>query len=156
MKTRRRLTDRERVQSWIATAALAVAGAIALMILVLRLAHTQAAKSQLGDTVFAVGRASVFAPKIDKDGPLLFPDLRDRSTKLNVYVQHIGTGPYRGWLAFDAHTSDVGCLVSLDRRTHQLRDCHGVVYPPDGTGLTHYEVTVDHAGKVTVDLSRPR
>jgi hypothetical protein len=147
---------REQARSWILIATLALAAAILLLVFVLRLSHTQGAKTQLGDSVFTVGRAAVLAPKVDAGGPLLFPDLRHRSTNLNVFVQHVGPGPNRGWLAFDAHTSDVGCLVTLDRRSRALTDCHGIRYPPDGAGLRHYQVTIDSSGKVVVDLSQPQ
>jgi hypothetical protein len=149
-------TRRAKARSWIAIATLAVVAAVLLLVFVLRLSHTTGAKTHLGDSVFTVGRASAFAPKVDRDGPLLFPDLRTHSRLLNVYVQHVGPTPSAGWLAFDAHTANAGCLVALDRRTLALRDCHGRTYPRDGGDLVHYKVTVGADGKVVVDLSQHR
>ncbi|MDQ1403710.1 MAG: hypothetical protein QOG03_2026 [Actinomycetota bacterium] len=147
---------RDRARSWILIAGLAVAAAVLLLVFVLRLSHTTGAKTQLGTDVFVVGKATTFAPKVKATGPLLFADLRAHSRQLNVYVQHVGADPRRGWMAFDAHTpDDVRCLVALDRRTLGLRDCHGHPYPPDGAGLTHYKVTIDPADQVVVDLSQP-
>jgi hypothetical protein len=149
-------TRRDKARSWIAIAILAVVAAVLLLVFVLRLSHTTGAKTQLGDSVFTVGRATTFAPKVDRGGPLLFPDLRTHSRLLNVYVQHVGPTPTTGWMAFDAHTTDAACLITLDRRTLALRDCHGRTYPRDGGDLVHYKVTVRTDGKVVVDLSQTR
>ncbi len=135
---------------------LAVLTAILVVVFVLRLARQPGARVNLGDQEFVVGRATVFAAQINRTGPLIFPPPRGT---LVLYLQHLGSDPAHGWLAFSAHPPDeinARCVVRwrparrdfIDDRDH----CRGAVYPADGAGLPQYPARVDPGGQLIVNL----
>lgn len=131
---------------------LAVLTAVLLIVFVLRLSRRPGAKVNLGDQEFGLGRDVVFAAKVTAHGPLIFAPLRGSIT---LYVQHLGSDPARGWLAFGAH--DPGqpptCFVMWRPATHDFVDpCNKAVYPADGTGLDQYATRVDRTGEVIINL----
>lgn len=140
-------------------AVLAVLTAVLVVVFVLRLARQPGARVNLGDQEFVMGRATVFAARIARTGPLIFPPPRGR---LILYVQHLGPDPAHGWLAFSAHPADEAsaqCVVRwrpaqgdfIDDRAHS-DDCRGTVYPPDGAGLPQYAARVETGGNLIVNL----
>lgn len=134
---------------------LAVLTAVLLIVFVLRLARTPGARVNLGDQEFAVGRATVFAPVVAAHGPLIFAPLRGSIT---LYVQHLGTDPAKGWLAFGAHDSGQAtkCVVKWRPSTRDFLDpCNQAVYPEDGRGLDQYATRVDPSGQIIINLRQP-
>lgn len=130
--------------------ALALSGALVWS--VVRFASANPDKANLGDPVFTVGSAKRFARQIDKHGPILFQDPLSLGRGRNLYVQHLGTDPDKGWSAIEARLpDDKACEVTwlLDRSS--FVDCRGNRHPPDGEGLTTYPGTVEN-GRVRVDL----
>ena len=109
----------------------------------------------LGDERFEVGNAEEIIELIDEgDGlPALFPDLVSRGR--NIFVQHTGTDPEKGWVAFGAFDpDDPRCGVEIDREAKTLVNAcdRDVTYPLDGEGLRFYPATVED-GKVIVDIN---
>jgi hypothetical protein len=98
---------------------------------------------------FDVGPAKDRAAAVDRDQtPLLFQDpvQFDRP----IYVQHLGSDPKAGWLAFDAALGS--CVLTWHRDTQEFTDCNGRRLPAAGGDMHHYPATVqnDH---VIVDLN---
>lgn len=109
-------------------------------------------KANLGDPVFNVGSADRLSKEIDRRGPLLFQDPLSLGRGRNLYIQHLGDDPDKGWSAIEARLPDSeACAVTwvLDKDT--FVDCRGKRHPPDGEGLVTYEGTVE-GGQVRVDL----
>ncbi|HWW54448.1 MAG TPA: hypothetical protein VNY84_11800 [Acidimicrobiales bacterium] len=140
-------------------AAAAVIGAILLVVLLIQLASSNKIKSHLGSSVFDAGRAKFLADQIaapakaGRGGPLLFQALVRQK---DIYLQHQGTDPATGWLAFDAHTPGQlrTCVLQWIPASGQFRDpCTTTAYPADGTGLPHYATSVSSAEHVIVDLN---
>ena len=107
---------------------------------------------QLGDDRFDFGPAAARADAIDRDGPVLLPDVA--SGQREIWVQHLGDDPEAGWLVFDARRADAGreCpLVWVGADEHFVDDCTGEVVPADGDGLRQYSVEVVD-GVVFIDL----
>jgi hypothetical protein len=101
------------------------------------------------DAEFNVGDAEARAAAIERDRtPLLFQD--PAASERPIWVNHVGDDPATGWYAFGATAGD-GCVVEWDVDEQEFFDCNDVRYPPDGLGLTQYEVRVDD-GDVIVDL----
>ncbi len=101
------------------------------------------------DPEFNVGEAEARAETIERDNhPLLFPD--PAAGERPIWVNHVGDDAEDGWVAFAAHT-DTNCLVEWDAGRAEFVDCDGTRYPPDGEGLTQYQVEVED-GDVIVDL----
>jgi hypothetical protein len=145
-----------RRQAVVVTSGLLVVAAVLLVVFVLQLSSKPNAKVNLGTSTFKVGNAERFAKPIARDGPLLFQDLLNKSR--DIYVQHIGSDPKTGWIAFESHANSEPrtCQLRWRRSTHDFLDpCSKEVVPADGAGLVHYKVTVDPDGVVIVDLRSP-
>jgi hypothetical protein len=145
----------KRGTSLLIIAVLTVVTAVLLLIFVLRLAKQPGAKVNLGSPVFDVGKADVFAPDVARFGPLKFQALRGGA---DIFVQHLGPAPKRGWLAFETHSPDEPrtCVLQWQPRSHDFSDpCSHRTFPADGTGLTQYAVRVDSSGHVVVTLRQP-
>ena len=137
----------------------ALALAAALVWAVVNFASENPDQANLGDPVFNVGRTDRLSKEIDKRGPFLFQDPLSLGRGRNLYVQHLGTDPDKGWSAIEARLpDDTSCPVTWDRARSAFVDCRGGRHPADGTGLTTYPGTVRN-GQVRVDLrtaaSRP-
>jgi hypothetical protein len=133
-------------------AVLAVLTAVLLVVFVLRLAKQPGAKVNLGSQEFDVGKAVVFAPDVARFGPLKFQALRGQ---VDIFVQHLGPDPKRGWLAFETHPPDEPrtCLLRWQPVTHDFLDpCTNRTFPADGAGLLQYPARVDSGGHVIVTL----
>ena len=143
-------------------ATVAAAGVIAaglIVVLLVQLASSNKIKSHLGSPVFNAGRAKFLADQIaapakdGRGGPLLFQALvRQR----DIYLQHEGADPAKGWLAFDAHTPGQprSCVLEWLPASSRFRDpCTTTTYPSDGAGLPQYATSVNSAGNVVVDLN---
>ncbi|MGQ0616801.1 MAG: hypothetical protein ACT4PW_07390 [Acidimicrobiia bacterium] len=99
---------------------------------------------------FDAGPAKARAAAIERDRyPLLFQDPAVFTRP--IWVQHLGSDPLRGWLAFDAAVE--GCALAWEPDAQEFRDCAGRAYPPDGEGLRAYPVRVTRDEHVVVDLN---
>ena len=157
----RRKPRRPRGAGFATGAAAAVIGAVLIVVLLVQLASSNNIKSHLGSSVFDAGRAKFLADQIaapaqaGRGGPLLFQALvREK----DIYLQHEGTHPNNGWVAFDAHPPGEArsCVLQwlVDRR--RFRDpCSPATYPANGAGLPHYATSVNSASHVIVDLNAP-
>jgi len=81
----------------------------------------------LGDRTFVVGQVVDVAESIAKNGPILYPDLRDVNGKRSIVIEHNGTDPLKGWQVYYAYPADktVDCLVTQIEKTHTFTDCTG-------------------------------
>ncbi|MFV2039200.1 MAG: hypothetical protein ACC660_03055 [Acidimicrobiales bacterium] len=142
----------------LAFAVLSLAVGIGLLFLIVQLAGSGDVQFKLGDDVFEVGNAERFAERIDDDfAPVLFSSL---SRSRPIYVQHVGTDPTIGWYAIDARSpSDLdGCVTGLlwDQQLSLFVDsCEPAsTFSPDGLGLLQYDIDVNAAGTLIVDLNQ--
>lgn len=147
----RTLSAPQRRRRLAVIAGMTLGGAVALVILVVRLAASPDVTANLGSDTFEVGRADNLARAIERDRfPLLFQDLRNGD--LDIYVHHTGTNIDEGWVAVEARTDSRRCRVEWVAARQRFRDeCSGRTYPPDGAGLRRFAVDVED-GFVTVDL----
>ncbi len=151
MSSRRRRPDRRNAM--LAGGLVAVAAAALLVFFVVRFASENPEEANLGSSVFRFD-AERLAREIDERGPSLFKDPLTARPGREVYIQHVGADPGRGWAAIRAYASraDLDCLLRWDGGGRRFVDpCTGATYPPDGRGLTTYPVTVE-GGTVVVDL----
>ena len=108
---------------------------------------------RLGDDVFEAGRVEALARAIDEDGPLLFSDVGGGDR--DVYLNHVGSTPATGWVAFAARPPGAGreCFLRWDGA--RFGDaCSPATYPADGGSLPHYRVIIE-GDRVKVDLRQP-
>jgi hypothetical protein len=150
-------TPKRRTSSALLLGILAVVFAVLLILFVLRLARQPGAKVNLGSQEFSVGRADKLAAAIQRARtPLLFQALRHGAPDL--FVQHVGSDPEHGWVAFAA-------TAPGESRSCQLRwlatrgtftdPCSGRTFGATGDGLDQYAVRVDPARTVIVNLRQP-
>ncbi|HEX6417952.1 MAG TPA: hypothetical protein VFZ77_05635 [Acidimicrobiales bacterium] len=148
--------------------ALAVAAAGVVLALLVAFGVAQMASQgrvdvRLGSDTFAEQDAERAARKIAEGGPILYPDAAGRDR--DIVLQHLGDDPEEGWIALAARPPGVSraCTIQSRDRDEPFRlldaggdvsdDCDGREFPPDGTGLPSYPVTVDADGKLDVDLN---
>jgi hypothetical protein len=132
---------------------------VALLILgmVLWLSSRDDIRVRLGDDRFQDYDADSGAAEIAERGPILFPDPANRGR--DIYLQHLGTDPEQGWLAFDARPLGEGrdCFLQWEPTSRTFVDngeCSRTYsFPEDGEGLPQYPATVNDDGKVVVDLN---
>src|SRR5207302_7764593 len=88
--------------------------------------HTSSSKA-----AFDVGPATNRAEAISRDEtPLFFNDTATGSRP--IVVNHLGSDPKNGWIAFDAATGT--CVLTWHRESQDFTDCNGTRVPADGTG----------------------
>jgi hypothetical protein len=82
---------------------------------------------QPGDRTFVVGKVADIAEAVKKDGPILYPDLRDATGKRSIVIEHNGQDPAKGWQVYYAYPADrdESCLVTQVAKTHTFTDCEG-------------------------------
>ena len=136
-------------------AILALLTAVLVSVFIVRLAHDQTTKANVGTQEFAVGRSTVMARRVAVTGPFLFEQLRGAAPDL--YVQHLGHDPAHGWLAFAARPDGAPqrcdlVWTPLSNDFEQAKGCPGPSYPADGQGLLHYQARVDPKGVVVINL----
>jgi len=111
---------------------------------------------RLGDDTFADLDADRTARRIASSGPVIFSDVSGNRSR-DIYVQHLGDDPLKGWLAFDARKpgAERDCYVEWKpAERHFVDRCDGSVVPADGTGLRQYTATVTDKGKVMINLNQ--
>jgi hypothetical protein len=110
---------------------------------------------RIGADVFEVGRVDRLADSVARDGPILFPNLAGPAGRRPVGLTHDGPNDFEGWRVFSLRPAgeEPSCLVSVDRTTKELQDCHGRVVsvgllPP----AERVEIVIDPDGTLTLDL----
>jgi hypothetical protein len=154
---RRRPRRADRRNALVGGTLVAVAVAVVLVYAVVRFAAQHPDDANLGSRVLRFD-ADRLAAEIAERGPFLFKDPLTRRPGREVYVQHLGRNPKRGWVGVRAYASRAAleCLLRWDGAGHRFVDpCTGATYPPDGNGLVTYPAPVK-GGTVTVDLRSPR
>jgi hypothetical protein len=161
---RPRVAARRRPATLVVSMSLAVVVGLVVFFLVIHVASEPGSKVNLGTKEFEVGRAVVFAQEIAQlQRPLIFPPLH--GTDLTIYVQHLGSDPARGWLAFNGQPPGQphGCFVAWQlakqdfvngRETGAKSDitCDPEVFPATGAGLAQYSAQVDASGELVINL----
>ena len=123
---------------------------VAMIVLVL-FVNSTSKDVQVGSssTEFPAGHAEDRAKDVARQ-PLLFPDpaYGDRP----IILQHLGSDPLQGWLAFDASVPDCPTEIEWHPDARDFTDCKDHHYPAEGTGLFQYPVRVDDKGNLFVNL----
>jgi hypothetical protein len=110
---------------------------------------------RLGDEQFQDITADRMAKRIADEGPVLFPDVSANRSR-DIYVQHLGTDPKVGWLAFDARKPGAGreCFIEWQRDRRVFVDrCDKSEVGADGAGLRQYPAVVNSNGKVVINFN---
>lgn len=152
-----RVRNPRRTRMVVGAAVVGVVLAAVLVLLVVRFASERPDDVNLGNEVFEVGRADVFARAIERDGPILFKDPLTSRAGREVYVQHLGGDEDEGWLALDAYAPgaprEERCILEWDPEGGVFTDpCGDGEVPPDGEGVRTYPGDVDDRGVVIIDL----
>lgn len=137
-----------------------VAGVVAaglLTFLVVRFASQRPDEVNLGAKVFTFD-ARRLARDIERQRePLLFKDPLTSRPGREVYVQHLGADPKKGWFTIEAYAPgqprEIRCILDWDPIGRRFRDpCSESqqTFPPDGSGLRTYPTSVEEGGKVVV------
>lgn len=107
----------------LAFAVIAVAVGLGAGFLMLRLADSGGVDVRLGDAEFRAGSAESRSDDIAEGGPLLFPD---PNSDRDIFVQHLGEDPNRGWLVFETRWpgSPSSCSLTWEAASRQF-------VPPD-------------------------
>ena len=129
---------------------LAVATAVLVLFLVLKLATSPEAKVRLGPDVFDVGPADKVAAEIDAHGPLGFRD--PVNGRVNIWVDHLGG---RRFVALEDGLPG-GCRLALDRNSRVLRNsCTKARVRTNPPPTTSYATRIDGRRHLLVDLRLP-
>ena len=153
-----------RLRSPVARAVVPVLGGLAVLAAVFGLLWIIAAvvsrnadqkDARIGADVFEVGRVDRLADSIDRDGPILFPNLIGPAGERPVGLVHVGPTDFEGWRVFSLLPAGnaADCLIRIDRETKQLEDCTG--RPFDAADLPdaeRVEVLIAADGTLTLDL----
>ncbi len=122
------------------------------------LSSTGKVEVRLGDDVFEAGRTDRIATEIADRGPILYSDVAGGTRDL--YLNHLGDEPDEGWVAFSAQQPGAArdCFLRWsDEEGVFVDECDGAEFPPDGEGLTRYEVFLEDDGEqVVVDINGVR
>ncbi|NBY57009.1 MAG: hypothetical protein EBQ57_01500, partial [Actinobacteria bacterium] len=62
---------------------------------------------------------------VKRDGPILYPDLRDTAYQRTIVVDHTGDDPTKGWQVYYAYPADrdSSCIVTHVESTRNFIDC---------------------------------
>lgn len=111
----------------------------------------------LGSDIFDAGSAQQRAMSIAQDGPLLFSDVA--GGQRDIFLQHEGPDPTKGWLAFDARKPGLprSCQLVWQADLGNFRDtCGGAEVAANGEGLPRYGVEVTEQGNVVIRFNPDR
>lgn len=137
----------------LAFAVVAVAVGLGAGFLMLRLADSGGVDVRLGDAEFLAGSAESRSDDIAEGGPLLFPD---PNSDRDIFVQHLGEDPNRGWLVFETRWpgSPSSCSLTWEAASRQFvppdsEECRGLPRAEaDGTAVI---AAADASGPISVD-----
>ena len=78
-----------------------------------------------GDYTFRVGPVDDMAAIVERDGPILYPDLRDTDYQRTIVVDHTGNDSTKGWQVYYAYPADrdPSCIVTHVKGTRDFIDC---------------------------------
>lgn len=113
---------------------------------------------RLGTSTFRVGSVTEMADIVKRDGPILYPDLRDTTYRRTIVVDHTGDDPARGWQVYYAYPADRGpeCLVTHVEGTRNFVDCDERTLPVE---RLHRPVdarpVVENQRRLLIDLRSP-
>ncbi len=111
-----------------------------------------------GNYTFRVGPVDDMADIVRKEGPILYPDLRDTLYQRTVVVDHLGEEPSVGWQVYYAYPADRGpeCLVTHIENTRNFVDCEDRTLPVEAL---HRPVdarpVVENRSSLLIDLRAP-
>ncbi len=151
--------ERRTRSSTTTAVAVGLAGVVAgvgLVILMVNLASrgTESFEPRLGDDRFNAGVVLDRAASIERQGPVLFPDVAGRSRDL--VLQHLGGDPDEGWYALSAQAAGKprDCVLVWQEDDEEFEDCDGDRFPADGDdpAITRYPVSIED-GELWVDLN---
>ena len=137
---------RRRSQSTVRALVLGVVAVVLGVALVLgvSVAASRSDLKNLGDQEFYAGKVASLSKAIDRDGPLLLPDLSGGKTR-DIYLQRIGDD----WDAIAAGRRN----CTLEWTGTEFREpCTDRTFPADGEGRTRYRTRVED-GRVYVDFT---
>ncbi len=136
------------------TALVVVIAAVLAVFGLIELASSGSVQTHLGASTFLAGRARDYAPQIDAQGPLLFPDALGHGRP--VFLQHLGPDPKLGWVAVQATIpgQPSTCVLRWEKPVFR-NPCGTDTYPGDGAGLVRYSATVLPSGRINIDLRQP-
>jgi len=121
----------------------AVVAAIVIGFFAIRLGQ-QSNTLVLGDQSFSSLNIFSMADNIDRDGPILWPDIANGER--DIWLTHIGDDLAEGWFAFDARNDGAArdCNVTWSVADQVFTDpCTGDTYPETGEGLPQIPVYID-------------
>lgn len=138
----------------LAAVAVAVGALYGASVLMTNRHNAKVHEGEVGGVV-TIGKVTQLARHINgNDTPTFYPDTSGNHLR-DLYVQHVGTDPDRGWIVFAAQVPEEedGCVWQWQRAQNRFRaTCdHGKTLSADAAGVPHYPVKVDH-GKLKVDL----
>ncbi len=131
---------------------IAVLAAIVIGFFAIRLGQ-QSNTLVLGDQNFSSLNIFNISDSIDRDGPILWPDIA--SGDRDIWLNHIGDDLSVGWFAFDARDPGVGreCNVTWSVADQNFADpCTGDTFPQDGEGLPQIPVFIDET-ELIIDIN---
>ena len=111
-----------------------------------------------GDYTFRVGSVDDMAVIIERDGPILYPDLRDTDYQRTIVVDHTGDDPTKGWQVYYAYPADSepSCIVTHIEGTRNFVDCNERTLPVE---LLHRPIdarpVVENRVSLLIDLRAP-
>jgi hypothetical protein len=124
-----------RLRSPLARAIVPVAGGIAffalffggLWLAAIVINNRADPNSAINNKVFEVGKVTSMAKAVDRDGPILFPDLKSPDGVRSVVLDHTGSNPASGWQVYYAYPADrdASCLATHVQGTRMFTDCEG-------------------------------
>src|SRR5688500_14906219 len=148
---------RVTARSAIVVGAAGVLTAVILVLFILWVTSQNGNKVEfrLGDEQFQDITADRMARRIAGEGPVLFPDVSANRSR-DIYVQHLGSDPKTGWLAFDARKPGAAreCFLEWQRDRRVFVDrCDNAEVAADGAGLRQYPAVVNSNGKVVINFN---
>ncbi|MEY2766199.1 MAG: hypothetical protein RL552_1104 [Actinomycetota bacterium] len=155
-----------RLRSPLARAVLPIIGGLAFFVVLFgvtwlfadRATDNRKREVRTGDYTFRVGPVDEMADIVNRDGPILYPDLRDTAYERTIVVDHTGDDPTRGWQVYYAYPADRGpeCLVSHLEGTRSFVDCEERTLAVE---LLHRPIdarpVVENRSNLLIDLRAP-
>ncbi len=122
--------------------------------------HPNETSDLLAGRRFRPAHSSVYASIIERDGPIMFPDLIGTDGDLTVVLDHTGDDPGFGWQMYMAHPADrpLSCKVAQVPHTRNFTDCDGRTLPVERLALPAQgmSVVVWRDGMLELDLVADR
>lgn len=103
-----------------------------------------------------LGSASKLANEVAGRGPIFYPDVSGNDLR-NLFVQHSGTDPKQGWVAFLVQVPGErrGCVWEWQPRSRDfVASCDATRrLPGNALGVPHIPTRVTHNDRLVVDLT---